>query len=73
MILVVWTDRIIQRVNLTMLSMQSTDKTNVSIPAERKGLPEAFKFKSMGLAVLFAGFAFMVLVYPTAAFDEISG
>ena len=56
-----------------MLSMQSTDKTNVSVPAERKGLPEAFKFKSMGLAVLFAGFAFMVLVYPTAAFDEVLG
>ena len=56
-----------------MLSMQSTDKTNVSVPAERKGLPEAFKFKSMGLAVLFAGFAFMVLIYPTAAIDKISG
>ena len=41
--------------------------------AKRKGLLEAFNFKSMGLAVLFAGFAFMVLVNPAAAFDEILG
>ena len=53
--------------------MQSTDKTNVSVPAERKGLLEAFRFKSMGLTVSFASFAFMVLVYPTTAFTEISG
>ena len=56
-----------------MRNMQLTDKTNVTMPAERKNLLEAFRFKSMGLAVLFAGFAFMVLVYPTAAFDKISG
>ena len=55
-----------------MRNIQSTDKTNVTMPAERKGLLEAFRFKSMGVAVLFAGFAFMVLVYPTVAFDKIS-
>ena len=41
--------------------------------AKRKGLLEAFRFKSMGLAVLLAGFACMVLVNPTAAFDEVLG
>ena len=41
--------------------------------AKRKGLLKAFRFNSMGLAVLFAGFAFMVLVNPKAAFDEILG
>lgn len=41
--------------------------------AKRKGLLEAFRFKSIGLAVLFAGFAFMVLANPVVANDEITG
>ena len=61
------------RANLIMRDMQLTDKTNVTMPAERKNLLEALRLKSMGLTVSFASFAFMVLVYPTAAFDEISG
>ena len=53
--------------------MQLTDKTNVTMPTERKNLLEALRLKSMGLTVSFASFACMVLVNPTATFDEVLG
>ncbi len=41
--------------------------------AKRKGLLEAFRFEFLGFALLFAGFALMVLVNPKVATDEVLG
>jgi peptidoglycan/LPS O-acetylase OafA/YrhL len=41
--------------------------------AKRNGLLEAFQFESMGLTILFAGFALMLIVNPVKATHEILG